>query len=298
MSNLRVNNITDEPGTGAPNFTNGIKTPRGLVMGTAGIDLSAYITQFRSSVSTVWGPSTTRAIIGTQTNHDFEFRTNDTEKMRIEAGGDIIIGNNLSTSAITLNASAYVEIPGPGLEILNGSLGIGSSGAGQIYMNNGSVYFFVPGEGIGFNGGSTGTGTSTSTLLNDYEEGTWTPVVADAATGGNLGSGTFAGHYIKVGRMVMLTVSLVNIVRGGMTAANDLFIRGLPYTAASKSGTVYFQGAVGIASPTVSNNPALSILDNTAYMRVSETPFDFMIVSEFTSGSADIYGTIMYEAAA
>ena len=36
-----------------------------------------------------------------------------------------------------------------------------------------------------------------------YEEGTWTPVPADADTGGNTGSATVAtGEYTKIGRQV------------------------------------------------------------------------------------------------
>jgi hypothetical protein len=40
-------------------------------------------------------------------------------------------------------------------------------------------------------------------MLDDYEEGTWTPVIADAATGGNVGSATTTeGFYTKVGQVV------------------------------------------------------------------------------------------------
>ena len=38
------------------------------------------------------------------------------------------------------------------------------------------------------------TSATSSNLLDDYEEGSWTPVVADASSGGNTASGTFVGQ--------------------------------------------------------------------------------------------------------
>ena len=43
------------------------------------------------------------------------------------------------------------------------------------------------GQGIDF---SATSGAGTSELFDDYEEGEWTPVVADASSGGNTGGGT------------------------------------------------------------------------------------------------------------
>jgi len=52
---------------------------------------------------------------------------------------------------------------------------------------------------------------------------------------------------------------------------------------------------------TFSGNPNLAILDNTDYIRIVESisgsASDFVVVSEITSGTADIYGTITYMAA-
>ena len=137
--------------------------------------------------------------------------------------------------------------------------------------------------------------------LNWYEENTWTPVVADASTGGNVSATAAVGAFTRIGNMVTLTFSVTNLSTVGLTAANDLFIRGLPFAAKSLSGTQYFTGAVMLGSTTVVVSPTLSITDNTAYMRIAENiagaAFDYMVVSEFTSGSADIYGSITYLAA-
>lgn len=163
--------------------------------------------------------------------------------------------------------------------------------SGNIYLN--------AGQGIDFS--SSSGGGATNSLLDDYEEGTWTPVVSDATSAGNTGSGTFYGHYTKVGNLVTATVSITNLVTTGMTAGNNLHIQGLPYTAGSLTGTIIFTGAVQTAN-TTGVSFALSCVDNTSYLRIvanqsTNQPAYYNIVSEFTSGSADIYGTITYRTA-
>jgi hypothetical protein len=84
---------------------------------------------------------------------------------------------------------------------------------------------FVSGKGIDF---SATAGTGTSELLDDYEEGTWTP--AYGADGGDptVTYSTQSGTYTKIGRVVTITCSLViNTVSGG---SGTLRIYGLPFT--------------------------------------------------------------------
>ena len=58
--------------------------------------------------------------------------------------------------------------------------------AGDVTVNTGNLVIGTSGKGIDFSATSDGSGTMTSEVLDDYEEGTWTPVVADAASAGNL----------------------------------------------------------------------------------------------------------------
>ena len=74
-------------------------------------------------------------------------------------------------------------------------------------------------------------GTGSANKLDDYEEGTWTPVLADAISGGNTSSSSFTGQYTKIGNLVHISVSMFNINTTGMTAGNVMYIRGLPFTA-------------------------------------------------------------------
>lgn len=164
-----------------------------------------------------------------------------------------------------------------------------------IDSNSGELARFLKDGGLTFNGD-----TANSNALDDYEEGTWTPDPQDSS--GNSGSaGTASGYYTKIGNVVFATVLLENINTSGLTSGQDFRIYGLPYTSASLVGSQIFTGAARMNNVTFSGNPNLAILDNTDYIRIVESisgsASDFVVVSEITSGTADIYGTITYMAA-
>ncbi len=80
------------------------------------------------------------------------------------------------------------------------------------------------------------TSATASNLLDDYEEGSWTPVFRDADTGGNTASiGTSSAQYVKIGRLVYITMNCFNINKSGMTSSNVLYMTGLPFTSAGTS---------------------------------------------------------------
>ena len=76
-------------------------------------------------------------------------------------------------------------------------------------------------------------GTGTANALEDYEEGTWTPVKGSGITEN---SGTWAadGFYTKVGNVV--TASLRQTGGTVSWSANGLIVTGLPFTAPSNKG--------------------------------------------------------------
>jgi hypothetical protein len=146
-----------------------------------------------------------------------------------------------------------------------------------------------------FEGGISLSGNT----LDDYEEGTWTPAAYDAASGGNAGgSSTADGRYTKIGNLVTVTGRLTAITTVGMTAGNDMFIGGLPFTtsgAPTARGTmtmnnVTYSGYV-IAQQPVSGD-RISLQET-----ISASGQDSVIVSQFATGSADVFFTLTYEVA-
>jgi hypothetical protein len=135
----------------------------------------------------------------------------------------------------------------------------------------------------------------------DYNEGVWTPVVADAASGGNEASTSSSyGHYTKIGNRVTITGVINNIDTTGQTGGNDVFITGLPYKAASLTGIFVFTGsAPRITQCTFSGEYVTPhMFDDTDYVRFHETVSanngDFLTISDLTSGTSDINFQLSY----
>jgi len=90
------------------------------------------------------------------------------------------------------------------------------------------------GFGIDF---SFTSGTGTSELLDDYEEGTFTPQLLFG--GASVGmTGSFVGRYTKVGRVVYYTAVIYLSAKGSSTG--NTTISGFPF--ASSSSSTFYEG--------------------------------------------------------
>ena len=88
-------------------------------------------------------------------------------------------------------------------------------------------------------------GSGSANTLNDYEEGTFSVTVQDAASGGNsnamAGAGDADGVYTKIGDIVFYSIAgAVNT--SGLTGGHDIFFHGLPFTANNK--TNFYEGTI------------------------------------------------------
>jgi len=96
---------------------------------------------------------------------------------------------------------------------------------GNVKIGNGNLVV-ANGRGIDFSLTGNSSGTTASELLDDFEEGTWTP------TARNDGSFTNAiGKYIKIGRQVTVWGFLPTVTN--ITSNNLLQVSGLPYSASN-----------------------------------------------------------------
>ena len=89
------------------------------------------------------------------------------------------------------------------------------------------MQWLVRGKGIDFSATSQPAGM-TSELLNDYEEGTWTPGIT-SSSGTITTVGAVSGYYTKVGRKVTVWAS-VAITNNG-TGAGSILFSGLPFAS-------------------------------------------------------------------
>jgi hypothetical protein len=72
-------------------------------------------------------------------------------------------------------------------------------------------------------------GTTSANLLNDYEEGTWTPTYYGSSTAGTTTYVTQTGNYTKVGRQV---TAICQLSISAATGTGEVRIGGLPFNAA------------------------------------------------------------------
>lgn len=203
-----------------------------------------------------------------------------------------------SSPAIRLSnatTGSLVQIEGNNSGELIFKNGAGSLSESGRFNSSGNLAF-PSGQGIDF---SATSGTGTSELFSDYEEGTWTPVPSDATSGGNAGTGTISGLYTKVGNIVTAQFRIVNLDTTGMTAGNVLRIQGLPFISKSASGS--FAGSLDVQNVTFADGISMVNTSGQSYLTIRELSSggsgSNLTVSDFTSGSADVFGSITYTAA-
>tara|TARA_R110000822_G_scaffold7210_1_gene29703 strand:- start:1387 stop:2145 length:759 start_codon:yes stop_codon:yes gene_type:complete len=152
----------------------------------------------------------------------------------LELQGEALFGSGTDGIKLTYSGGSSTGIIDTGYTSTGIEFRVGNvkklvlNSSGNLEMNSGS--------GIDF---SATAGTGTSELLDDYEEGTWTPA-NDSMT---VNSGTFAatGTYVKIGKLVFIDVIQTSgTVSSGSGAG---MISGFPFTPARTSTMSYSNGA-------------------------------------------------------
>ena len=199
----------------------------------------------------------------TGTSDALIFGTNgENERLRITSDGNVNIGGDYTQTSRTLavtgsalfkatEADIWLESTGPNAvwRILGSTGGNthrfriydntngkepfyieGSSGSNtqHVHVNSGNLVFDANGTGIDFSATSDGSGTMSSEVLDDYEEGTFNPILQN----GNNGYRFQYGMYRKVGNAVHFTAF---IETSATPPSSNIAIGGLPYTSANNS---------------------------------------------------------------
>ena len=106
----------------------------------------------------------------------------------------------------------------------HGTLGTTTNHPTAFFTNNAERMRILAGGGITFNGD-----TAAANALDDYEEGTWTPIVQGGTSGARTAGSINAGYYVKIGNVI--TISGTIHCEGSATIAGNVIINGLPYQA-------------------------------------------------------------------
>ena len=108
-------------------------------------------------------------------------------------------------------------------------LEIDTDSSRNLKVVSGNVIIGTSGKGIDFSATANSSGSMSNELLDDYEEGSWTPHLVSSA--GNMSTTSFSfhqGNYTKIGRLVYLTGVMYGPRSSGGTG--NLRISNLPYT--------------------------------------------------------------------
>jgi len=123
-------------------------------------------------------------------------------------------------------------------------------------------------------------GTGSANYLDDYEEGSWTPVCVGSTTAGTVTmNGSYTrGRYTKIGNTVYIHCV---VVWSSLTGTGNLRITGLPFTSRNIGSSNNVN-----ASHTSYNNLTVPS-DSTAYARIFNNSSEIGIASQ-TTGTSNI----------
>jgi hypothetical protein len=148
----------------------------------------------------------------------------------LSVSGTSTLSGLTASTALALDASKnIVSVTNTGTG--NNVLATAPTLVGNVSLSTGNLVMGTSGKGIDF---SATSGTGTSELLNDYEEGTFTPTLVGTTTDPTVTYGLQRGTYTKVGRMVSVTVFMSwSAFSGG---SGNVAFGNLPFTVESSVG--------------------------------------------------------------
>lgn len=171
---------------------------------------------------------------------------------------------------------------------------------GDVTISDGDLVIGTAGHGIDFSAqtGVSTTGASTSAeLLDHYEEGTWTPVYYGADADGTYTYGTNAGFYTRIGNLVWIKCSMVDISTSS-AGSGQLRIGGVPFANGSNNSS---HGTVNLDKFNIDDatmSLAARIPAGANYIQIYQirdnTTDSAMDVTDKTSNTSDIFITLIY----
>jgi hypothetical protein len=185
---------------------------------------------------------------------------------------------NASTSAglvSTADTSGVLQLQTAGTTALTIS-------TAQLATLAGGLNFSTLDAGITFNK----TSALTNSTLNDYEAGTWTPVLKFGSTTVTLS--TAQGTYTKVGRQVTINMQVSWTSKSGTGAVT---ITGLPFSSASSPSTVVVPAGCNAGGLTTTAAIFYNIDGGTSILHLAQESGDITDTGVATSGSLFCSGT-------
>ena len=147
------------------------------------------------------------------------------------------------------------------------------------------------GYGIDFSSASGSAVGSSSAVLDDYEEGSFTAILRSHSNPGNTGynydtSNNFTSYYTRIGNIVYVSISLSNLHSSPDLRNHQLIrVEGLPFTTARRCGLAVVDGR-GIYPRWSTDSQTTNAATTTVWANGNDTMFYLQFYMHFTPYTA------------
>ena len=180
--------------------------------------------------------------------------------------------------SITFSGDTNTGIYSPGADTVGLTAGgtlVGSVGLGTTLALQGATS--QSGTGITFP--ATQSASSNANTLDDYEEGTWTPVYDTGFSAVTYSART--GTYTKIGRFVQLNLFISAV---SATASGNITITGLPFSTGAYTQNNY----IGVVQVQTTSG---TLAAGTVLMRITDSSSTLFFQTQSTAGVASMAGS-------
>ena len=182
--------------------------------------------------------------------------------------GAMSIANNADNRVVTATGNDPASLNGESALTFDGE---------HLTVGDGNLVIGTAGHGIDFSAQASPAAGMSSELLDRYEEGDFTPVVAFGGSASSYAYGVQFGRYTRIGRQIFIELRL-DTGGGTRTTSGAATITGLPFTSGSRS---YSAGSFGYMT-------GISFADTPYFMLAAgSVVFDF-----YETSNAGVASTI------
>ena len=190
-----------------------------------------------------------------------------------------ILSYNESTSDFTIDSDGNVVIKTNNTDMAR------FSASGVLSLLSGGIKF-----------PATQVPSADANTLDDYEEGSWTPLLTFAGGSTGQSMSVRSGSYIKIGKVVHLFFSLTMALKGSSTG--DLWLEGFPFAVASNDvGSGAFKSADDFSGLTGALSIDVRASTTRAYIGQWEATGTSAVTDANCTNTTAIFGMLTYHAA-